>query len=828
KPFDATNLHATIRQQDQSIEWRPGTVSAANLGGTERTLDGWDGARKLSDGLLSRDGWYLLDDSHGVLLTHDWVKDRPANAGTDWYLFGYGQDYRAALRSLTTIGGPIPLPRRYMLGDWYSRYWPYTDQDYRQIVQEYADHHFPLDVLVLDMDWHLDGWTGYTWNPKLLKDPQSLLDWLHAQGLAVTLNDHPADGVQPHEAMYGAFMHAMNAPLDKPLPFDAGSKKYLDTFYAYTHRPLEKQGVDFWWLDWQQYPFTRSVPTLTNLAWLNHYYYQQTSADDRRGASFSRWAGWGDQRHPIHFSGDASTSFNMLAAEIPFTSTAGNVGCFFWSHDIGGHMRGRNEESYTRWCQFGAFSAALRSHSTRDKTMDRRPWTYPKWAEESMRTSFQLRSRFFTYTYSAVVQACEESVPFVRPVYLDEPSLEAAYHQPQEYLYGDNVLVAPVTEAGVGPNRLGRQSVWFPKGTWYNFFTNERFDGQQQALVAATIDEFPLYVRGGVPIPMRAVTQRMATEPLNELTLRCYPGDDHAAATAVLREDDGLTTAYRSGASAQTRLTYRREGNHVTIEIAPTVGTFAGQVQQRSVVIELPATTEASHVTIDGTPAQADYEAASNLNRIHVPARSIRQGCVVALDAEPMNPAEARTRAFLQRSGLSTAAAETSLPELLAAALAHSDDARQNAALCAAAGIGVFPRNEHVYGYPQQAVPVTFAGDALGARIDPITTAGPRAARQINSFQVTLGGKKSICGGYPGELVDWSSRAGNLAPFANITLSTGGPAHGLNDGKADGYPGPAEHEWASRREKAGAWAKLEWKAPQSIDRVVLFDRPNAD
>src|ERR1051325_3063188 len=207
--------------------------------------------------------------------------------------------------------------------------------------------------------------------------------------------------------------------------------------------------------------------------------------------SFSRWAGWGDHRHPIHFSGDASTSFPMLAFEVPFTSTAGNVGCFFWSHDIGGHQRGRNEESYARWAQFGAFTAALRSHSTRDPTMDRRPWTYPRWAEDSMRISFHLRSRFFPYTYSSAAEACAESLPLLRPMYLDYPTVESAYHQPQQYFYGDHLLVAPIAEAGAGPRRLGRQVVWFPEGRWYNFFSNERFDGISERLPPPTAAQIP-------------------------------------------------------------------------------------------------------------------------------------------------------------------------------------------------------------------------------------------------------------------------------------------------------------------------------------------------
>ncbi|HEU5397516.1 MAG TPA: TIM-barrel domain-containing protein, partial [Verrucomicrobiae bacterium] len=638
RAFDRTNLKVWIHGRDKAGEWRPGDTNSENLGGTERTLDGWDGAKqKLSDGVLSRDGWYLLDDSHSVLFQDNWVAARPANSGSDWYLFGYGHDYLGALKSLTAISGDVPMPRRYALGVWYSRYWPYTSAQFRQIVDQYRQHDFPLDVIVMDMDWHLTTvpglpgnqvWTGYTWDRKLLPDAEDLLKWFHQQGLAVTLNDHPADGVRPHETAYTNFMETYGAdPASREtVPFDAGSRKYLDAFFDSTHLPLQREGVNFWWLDWQQFPNTRSVPEISNLAALNEYYFERSTSNGLRGLSFSRWAGWGDQRHPIHFSGDASTAFRMLAFEVPFTSTAGNVGCFFWSHDIGGHVGARNEESYTRWCQFGAFSAALRSHSSRNAELDRRPWTYSDWAEASMKISFQLRSKFFPYIYSSVHESCANSIPLLRPMYLEYPDKNAAYQQPQQYLYGDNVLVAPIASAGAGPRRLAAQVVWFPKGDWFNYFSGEKFSGEHERLVAATIDEFPLYVRGGVPLPMQPFTQRMATAPLTNLVIRCYPGESGTTGSFNLYEDDGLTPKYERGEFAETLLTYRREHDHVIIEVAPTHGNFAGQADRRRFEIELPCTQKASLLSTNDTTATVEYDESHELNRLVIPERSIRDG----------------------------------------------------------------------------------------------------------------------------------------------------------------------------------------------------------
>ena len=162
KPFTQENLHAQIARGKDWVDWRPGEKNQENLGGTIRTLDGVKGPVDLGDGVLSRDGWYLLDDSQTPLLTGDWVQERPENGSTDWYLFGYGTDYKAALRALTRIGGAVPLPRKYVLGAWYSRYWPYTAQDFRDIVDGYRQHDFPLDVVVMDMDWHITHLPGST------------------------------------------------------------------------------------------------------------------------------------------------------------------------------------------------------------------------------------------------------------------------------------------------------------------------------------------------------------------------------------------------------------------------------------------------------------------------------------------------------------------------------------------------------------------------------------------------------------------------------------------------------------------------------------------
>ena len=814
EPLSAKNLSATIKD---GTNWTPGAPNSGNLGGTLRTLDGVNKPVPVEPGLLSRDGWALVDNSRDPLLVGDWVQARPKDAGQDWYLFGYGHDYRAALKSLTAVSGVVPLPRKNLLGTWYSRYWPISSKEYRDFAAEYKQHDFPLDNMVLDMDWHKQGWTGWSWNRDLIPDPENLISDLHQQGLQVTLNLHPADGVAASEDQYKPFMATLGLPADgQTVPFDAADQKQMKALETQVLDPLTKTGVDFWWVDWQQYPDTRGIPELTNLWWLNELMSRYTEEGGRRGTAFSRWAGWGDQRHPIHFSGDASSDWSSLAFQVAFTATSGNVGLFFWTHDIGGHNGGRNEESYARWCQFGALSASLRSHSSRDADTDRRPWKYPKWGEDSMRRSFHLRSELFPYIYSSAAQSARDSVPMLRPMYFDNTETEAAYHNGQEYLFGDNLLVAPIVSPGVGPGRVAHQAVWFPGGNdWFNTFTGEKQGGGTQALCAGDINEFPIFARGGVPIPMQPYTDRMTSAKLSTLRVRAFPGADGKSGRSELYEDDGQSDAYKTGAFAVTPLRYTRSGNKIEIALGATKGRFAGQLPTRAYQIELPATARAGNAMLDGKPLEVRYDAATATNTIQIPVRSIGSGFSLTLDAPDADFDAIRNIAQARRMKGVTGAdfAPQSPRDLLQSALkGELTDAERNEAL-AVVGVGVVAQNQS---------PILARGDVRDVVYAPpgVLDGAPQIETVLRS-NVTL-----QVGGQKLRLPDLFG--GDIAPKATVTVSGVEDNYGFagaTDKAPGGYPNNRDNEWSSGQ-KVGATIRLTWKTPQTIDRIQLFDRPN--
>ena len=375
RPFSTEGLSVQAKgglHSERSV-WRFG-LPTANLGGTARTLDEADGAVPLEPGVLSRDGVTCYDDSATVLLTDDgWIAPRRPDT-VDLYVFAYGRDYRAALRALYHLTGPQPLLPRFALGNWWSRYHPYSADEYLGLMDRFAAEGIPLSVAVLDMDWHLvdidprhgSGWTGYTWNRDLFPDPPAFLAALHDRGLATTLNVHPAEGVHAHEERYAAIARRMGVDPDSELPvdFDPADPAFLEAYLEELHHPREAEGVDFWWLDWQQGGVTR-IPGLDPLWLLNHYHFLDSGRDGKRPLTFSRYAGVGSHRYPIGFSGDTVITWASLDFQPYFTATASNVGYGWWSHDVGGHFFGyKDDELAVRWTQFGVFSPITRLHSS--------------------------------------------------------------------------------------------------------------------------------------------------------------------------------------------------------------------------------------------------------------------------------------------------------------------------------------------------------------------------------------------------------------------------------------------------------------------------------
>ena len=619
--FTAKNLEIRFSMNGAMKSWRPGIADGGNLKGTTRTLDGVEGSTSLEDGLLSRDGWTVVDDSRRPLLDHSawpWVKARKDTNGQDLYFFGYGHGYRKELYDFTRVAGKIPMPPHFAFGTWWSRYWAYTDEEFKDLVRQFHMHDVPLDVLVIDMDWHLTfdmrwskdvrdqagerlGWTGYTWDSDYFPDPLGFLAWCKKQGLKTTLNIHPASGIQPHERVYPEMAKAMgiDPSTKKYVPFDITNKKFATNYMDIVMHGLQKQGIDFFWLDWQQWN-TTPIPGVTPTWWLNYVFFTDMEREGKaRPLLFHRWGGLGNHRYQIGFSGDVVSVWPSLAFQPYFTATAANVGFGYWSHDIGGHMPGVvSPELYTRWIQFGVFSPILRTHTTKNPSAERRIWAYPIDDFLRMRDAFLLRYALIPYLYTESRRTFDTGVSICHPLYYDYPGYDEAYSSPQEYLFGSEMLVAPVATPLAKDSLLAPQTVWLPPGDWFEWFTGTRLHGPSWEKRFFALDEIPVFLRAGAIVPMQPKMSHTGEKPVDPLILAIAPGDN--GATEVY-EDAGNDTSYQHGAGSWLPISHKRSGEgERTVSIGPARGSYRGMVKERSYQVEFLSSFPPVRVMVNG------------------------------------------------------------------------------------------------------------------------------------------------------------------------------------------------------------------------------------
>ena len=526
-PFTASNL--SVRSPKGAavpFVWKPGMQQKGNLKGTYRTLDGYDGdtyvyderrpKMPIEDGLLATDGWTLIDDSDNFLFDGDkeweWVEKRPDDGAQDWYFLAYGHDYKAALRDFTLFAGKMPLPPRYAFGYWWSRYWAYSDKELRTLVKNFRAYDIPLDVLVIDMDWHYTdgdrgGWTGWSWNRTLFPDPAKFLRWLDGEGIRSTFNLHPADGVRCGEDSYADVARDMGIdPASKQtVPWVSSDKKFIRSIFRRILTPMERDGVDFWWLDWQQQPTDPAVEGLSNTWWLNYVFFSDMEKNrDVRPMLYHRWGGLGNHRYQIGFSGDASITWASLDFQPYFNSTASNVLYGYWSHDIGGHHRADriDPELYIRWMQFGALSPVMRTHSAKSAGLKKEVWNFAPEHADILRSTIRQRYALAPYIYTMARKAYDEGISLCRPMYYEWPEASEAYAFRNQYLFGDDILVAPVTAPG--KEGYATVQVWLPEGKWYEWQTGTMLDGGRTVERTFALDEYPVYVRRAPSCPCTA------------------------------------------------------------------------------------------------------------------------------------------------------------------------------------------------------------------------------------------------------------------------------------------------------------------------------------
>ena len=654
--FTKNNLE--IKAADGFFTWKPGMQQKENLKGTFRTLDGLDGdvqtqswvadmkkgeIRQFEDGILAKDGWTLIDESENFLFDDSewaWVKEREAKECQDWYFMAYGHDYKAALKDFTVFAGKMPLPPRFTFGYWWSRYWAYTDKEMRTLVDKFHAYDIPLDVLVVDMDWHYTdagrgGWTGWTWNRSLFPNPEKFMQYLKGEGLKVTLNLHPAEGFDHWEECYPTLAQSLGKDPEgkKRIEWINSDKEFMSNMFKHVMHPMQEEGVDFWWLDWQQHVYDTELTKLHNTWWINYCYFSDMERHgDKRPLLYHRWGGLGNHRYQVGFSGDATITWKSLEFQPYFTATSSNVLYGYWSHDIGGHLGNSiDPEMYTRWLQYGGFSPVMRTHSSKSGALNKEPWVFAEEYTNVIRQTVRQRYEMAPYIYAMARKGYDEGIALCRPLYYDYPECQEAYDFRSQYMFGDDMLIAPVTKPA--ENGFASMDVWLPEGQWYELHTGAMVEGGKVMTRSFALDEYGVYVKAGAVLPFYGDEVENLNANDEDIYVTVFPGGNGCFS---MYEDAGNDKNYATE-YATTRLSNSWNGCEQTVTIAPRKGSYEGMPAQRNFKVKVIASASPASVTVNGQEVSYEYDGYDFSFTVDIPVTdcSAEKTVVIRYDADP-------------------------------------------------------------------------------------------------------------------------------------------------------------------------------------------------
>ncbi len=542
--------------------------------------------------------------------------------GLDWY-FLYGTNLRGVLAETANLLGHAPLPPRWALGFLQSTRHFDDTAELLNLPRSLRERHIPCDAIIfLSTYGDATGWNrgvGHLgFQPDLIPRPPELLAELRRQGFQVITHEYPVIHEESPlfaEAKVRGYLldegYPRLTPSSRPSTNFQEGQRYIDfsnpsarEWWWEQHRRLADIGVGAWWLDGGEGPSSKSSLhggdglTLHNI--YDRYRFQafaegeERDYPNRRPFLLCRSGAAGMARFGATcWSGDVNNTFATLEAHVPLGLNTGMSGIPHWGSDIGGffHPIAESGELFARWFQFGAFSPGFRAHGWvwREHLM----WAHGPEVEAICKRFVELRYQLLPYTYTLAWQAHTSGLPFMRPLVLNYPDDPSVWELGSQYLWGDDLLVAPVTREGATA-----WPVYLPKGTWYDFWTGQRYEGPLGVTVEAPLDRMPLFVRGGAILPFAPIAQFDGEQPWDEIMLQIYPD---VSSRFELYEDDGRTNAYRHGGYATTAITCTVEGSRITVTIDPPAGDAAVIPTNRHYLLHVLCEGP-SGVNFDGTP----------------------------------------------------------------------------------------------------------------------------------------------------------------------------------------------------------------------------------
>ncbi|HNW51411.1 MAG TPA: glycoside hydrolase family 31 protein [Prolixibacteraceae bacterium] len=523
-----------------------------------------------------------------------------ASDGEMDYFFIYGPSFQEIIGQYTQLTGTSPLLPRSALGLHVGTYsggtWGHEDLASQHYVvalaKKFRELGIPADMLHIDSTWRIfgkingKGGTSYEWREPGFSDPKSMFDSLyslHFKMIGLHIRPRIDNGDIEH------FLDLANAKgftypeKDRPGDFlNFFDESSVDWWWENCMKPLADQGCKFVKTDEgsafgragnelinKTGPQGKEIASLHNLfpiAYAKAPFLKFQEHNNMRGMGHTREGFAGIQRYPFIFAGDWPSQWQYFKPVIRAGLNIGLSGVPAWTHCMGGFEQVADPELYVRWCQFGMFSPVALLFGMEHPNY-KEPWTYGDEAQAIFVKYDKLRYRLIPYIYSSYYQSYKNGSPIIRALVFDHPSDVNTYPIDDQYLFGENMLICPVTEKGAKSRTL-----YLPEGKWIDYWSGQEYIGKKSIIVKTPLDKLPIYIKAGAIIPMQPDMQYVGEKPVDPVTFDIYPS---GISSFDLYEDDGLSLDYQKGVFAITKVTCKDINERVYIDIFPSEGSYS-------------------------------------------------------------------------------------------------------------------------------------------------------------------------------------------------------------------------------------------------------------
>ncbi len=606
--------------------------------------------------------FFLSSKRYGIFFDNSWKTtfdfsgrknySFSAEGGEMIYYILTGEDYKDLLHKYIRLTGKPVMPPRWALGFSQCR-GLYTREDLAlEVARRFRELEIPCDIIYQDIGW-TENLQNFDWNPRGYRDPKGMLEQLHAMGYHVIVSQDPVIS-QKNKAQWaeadslGLLAKDIRTGKSYDMPWPWGGNCGVVDFTnpaagpwwgAWQQKAID-DGVDGFWTDMGEPAWSNEEDT-DRLNMVHHagphakihnvygLYWDRVVTEEfqrrnpgKRLFQMTRACFAGMQRYTFSWTGDSGSekkmtdSWEQLEYQIPMMLSAGLGGIPFITGDITGYCGEIDDyaaaaELYIRWMQFGLFTPLSRAHHEGNTAVE--PWMFGAEAIDAARKAIELKYSLLPYIYTLARQAYDTGLPLMRALLLEYPTDRECRNNDTEFLFGPNLLVAPVTEPGA---RV--RSVYLPKGRWYDFYTRELYTGGRYVDVPVTLDRIPLFVKAGSIVPTMPVLQHTGADPLADLYIDVWPDEGKTAAYTVY-EDDGETLDYQKDIYTERRFSCTASEGVYTVRAEDRVNHGGYQpVSGRTVRIRIPCDKRPKAVTLNGEKLRGTWSRKTRMITINL------------------------------------------------------------------------------------------------------------------------------------------------------------------------------------------------------------------